>query len=95
MSGSLQDKIAIVTGGAQGLGEAICYRLAAEGCHLVVADLNEEKAKQTASNIQGRRAIAVKVDVSQEDQVAACEPAPWPGIFQNKAGSGGNEGNLE
>jgi sorbitol-6-phosphate 2-dehydrogenase len=71
MSGTLQDKIAIVTGGAQGLGEAICYRLAAEGCHVVVADMNEEKAQETAANIQEPRAIAVKVDVTQEDQVAA------------------------
>lgn len=71
MNGVLQDRIAIVTGGAQGLGEAICYRLAAEGCHVVVADLNEEKAKQTAANIQGRRSFAFKVDVTQEDQVEA------------------------
>ena len=39
----LQDRIALVTGGAQGLGQAICWRLAHEGCHVVVADLNEEK----------------------------------------------------
>jgi NAD(P)-dependent dehydrogenase (short-subunit alcohol dehydrogenase family) len=47
----LQDRIALVTGGAQGLGEAICHRLAKEGCHVVVADLNEEKAIQTAKSI--------------------------------------------
>jgi sorbitol-6-phosphate 2-dehydrogenase len=70
MSGNLEGRVAIVTGGAQGLGESICYRLAAEGCHVVVADMNEEKAQQTAANIQSPRAIPFKVDVTQEDQVA-------------------------
>ena len=68
---NLHGKVAVVTGGAQGLGEAICYRLAAEGCNVVVADLNEEKAVQTAANILTPRAIAQKVDVTQEDQVVA------------------------
>lgn len=67
----LQDQVAIVTGGAQGLGQAICWRLAQEGCHVVVADLNEEKAIQTASSITDRRTLAVKVDVTDETQVSA------------------------
>ena len=70
----LQDRIALVTGGAQGLGAAICTRLASEGCHIVVADVNEEKAIQTAqsiASIANRRAIAIKVDVSDETQVEA------------------------
>jgi sorbitol-6-phosphate 2-dehydrogenase len=74
MSGMLQDRIAIVTGGAQGLGQAICERLAQEGCQIVVADLNYEKAIQTAESIAAstdRRAIAVKVDVTDESQVEA------------------------
>jgi sorbitol-6-phosphate 2-dehydrogenase len=52
----LQDKIAIVTGGGQGLGQAICWRLAGEGCHVVVADLNEVTAVETAAAIADRRA---------------------------------------
>ncbi len=70
----LQDRIALVTGGAQGLGQAICERLAAEGCHVVVADLNEPKAAQTAEGIRastGRGALAIKVDVTDEAQVEA------------------------
>jgi len=70
----LQDRIALVTGGAQGLGQAICERLAAEGCHVVIADLNEAKAVQTAKAIRastGRSAIAIKVDVTDEAQVEA------------------------
>ena len=70
----LQDRIALVTGGAQGLGQAICLRLAQEGCLLVVADLNEAAAVETAASITrqtDRRAIAVKTDVTDESQVAA------------------------
>jgi sorbitol-6-phosphate 2-dehydrogenase len=70
----LQDQIAIVTGGAQGLGEAICHRLAREGAHVVVADLNLEGAERVAADIMAqtdRRAIAVQVDVTDEAQVAA------------------------
>jgi sorbitol-6-phosphate 2-dehydrogenase len=74
VDGILQDQIAIVTGGAQGLGEAICHRLAREGAHVVVADLNLEGAERVAAEIMaqtGRRAIAVQVDVTDEAQVAA------------------------
>lgn len=70
----LKDQIAIVTGGAQGLGEAICRRLAREGAHVVVADLNLEGAEGVAAEIMAqtdRRVIAVKADVTNEDQVAA------------------------
>jgi sorbitol-6-phosphate 2-dehydrogenase len=68
----LKDKIAVVTGGAQGLGEAICHRLASEGAHLVVADINGTKAQQVAAEIEektGQHAIAVTVDVTDEAQV--------------------------
>jgi len=67
----LQDRVALVTGGAQGLGQAICWRLAQEGCHVVVADLNEEKAIETASAIKDRRSMAIKVDVTDEAAVSA------------------------
>ena len=76
MSRVLEDKVALVTGGGQGLGEAISYRLAHEGCHVVVADLNEQAAVATAEAIvkneaeTGRRAIALKVDVTDEQQVS-------------------------
>jgi sorbitol-6-phosphate 2-dehydrogenase len=70
----LRDRIAIVTGGAQGLGEAICHRLAHEGAHVVVADVNLEGAERVAAEIAAAtdcRAIAVKADVANEAQVAA------------------------
>ena len=49
----LEGKIAIVTGGAQGLGAAICQRLAHEGAHVLVADLNLEGAEATAARPSG------------------------------------------
>lgn len=70
----LQDQIAIVTGGAQGLGEAICHRLAREGAYVVAADLNLEGAERVAADIMAqtdRRAVAVRVDVTEEAQVMA------------------------
>lgn len=70
----LQDRIALVTGGAQGLGAALCRRLAEEGAHVVVADLNGAKAKETAAEIAaatGRRTLALAVDVTKEEQVQA------------------------
>ncbi len=74
MPRTLEDKIVLVTGGAQGLGEAICHRLAVEGAHVVVADLNLEGAQQVADDIVARtdrRAVAVKVNVSVEADVEA------------------------
>ena len=74
MDKTLQDRVAIVTGGGQGLGQSICLRLANEGCHVAVADLNENTAQDTAELVAketGRRTLAVKVDVSDEAQVEA------------------------
>jgi sorbitol-6-phosphate 2-dehydrogenase len=70
----LAGRIAVVTGGAQGLGEAISYRLAHEGAHVVVADLNLEGAEIVAAAIMaqtGRRAIAAQLNVTAEEQVKA------------------------
>jgi len=67
----LEDKIALVTGGAQGLGQAICWRLAEEGCHVAVADLKLEGSQETAKAIKDRKAIAYQMDVTKEEQVAS------------------------
>ncbi len=65
----LKNQTAIITGGAQGLGEALARRLDAEGCKVVVADINLESAQKVAAGLSD--AIAVKVDVSDEQQVEA------------------------
>jgi sorbitol-6-phosphate 2-dehydrogenase len=59
---SLENKVAIITGGAQGLGEALAARLYEEGAKIVIADINLEQAQATASKFEG--ATAVRVDVT-------------------------------
>ena len=68
----LQDKICVLTGGAQGLGQALSRRMAEEGCHVVIADLKEDQLKRTAAEIAkstGRQALPVVCDVTQETDV--------------------------
>jgi sorbitol-6-phosphate 2-dehydrogenase len=74
MGGVFDGKFALVTGGAQGLGEAIALRLAQEGCQVVIGDLKIEQTEATAARISdatGCRVIAVRMDVSDEASVQA------------------------
>jgi 2-hydroxycyclohexanecarboxyl-CoA dehydrogenase len=68
--GKLDDKIAIVTGAGQGIGRGIATKLAAEGATVVVSDINEATAKQTAEAIGGG-AIGVRADVTSRESVEA------------------------
>jgi NAD(P)-dependent dehydrogenase (short-subunit alcohol dehydrogenase family) len=69
---SLSGKIAIVTGGASGIGRSSCELIAARGAAVAVADLNLALANEAADAITaaGGRAIAIEVDVRDEAQVA-------------------------
>jgi NAD(P)-dependent dehydrogenase (short-subunit alcohol dehydrogenase family) len=65
MAGRLQGKVALITGGASGIGRAAAELFAREGARVVAADINTAGAEKTAATI-GRQAIAVRLDVSQE-----------------------------
>lgn len=69
----LKDRVIMITGGAQGLGEGIAQRLADEGGAIVIADMNGAKAEAVAADLkrQGHRALAVTVDVAERAQVQA------------------------
>jgi len=72
MAKILNDLVAIVTGGGQGLGRAICLRLAKEGCHVVIADIQENGINETIKLIKqtnGKRAYGVITDITNEVQV--------------------------
>lgn len=93
MSGRLADKVAVVTGAGQGIGEAIAHRFAAEGAAVVIAELNEENGAWVAADIvqAGGRALAVATDVTRPDQIAAMVDQATaalgvPDILVNNAG---------
>ncbi len=66
----LQGKVAVVTGGARGIGRAIAERYADEGARVVVADLSEAECRGVAQQI-GRGAIGVGLDVTRQDSIDA------------------------
>jgi len=67
----LENKVAIITGGAQGIGRAYCLRFAEEGAAVAVIDLRADQAEAVAKEIQekGGRAIAIVVDITDEEGV--------------------------
>lgn len=69
--GAFDGRVAIVTGGAGGIGRAVCRRLARDGCAVVVVDVRAEPAELVAGELTaaGARAVALPADVAAEGQV--------------------------
>jgi NAD(P)-dependent dehydrogenase (short-subunit alcohol dehydrogenase family) len=68
---SVEDKVAIVTGGGRGIGKAIALTLAKAGADITLIARTREQLEQTASEVRqlGRKALAICMDVTNEDQV--------------------------
>lgn len=92
----LQGRVALVTGGASGIGAATAHRLADEGASVVVTDIHDGPGKDVVEAIHGRGGVAfyVHLDVTSEAQwetalAAAVKEYGGLDILVNNAGSGG------
>lgn len=90
---NVEGEVAVITGGASGIGRGTALALARAGCDIVLADIHERRLAVTRSEIEalGRRALAVQCDVSNDRDVeelarrTEAELGP-PGILMNNAG---------
>ncbi|MBK8667695.1 MAG: SDR family oxidoreductase, partial [Burkholderiales bacterium] len=91
----LRGKTAIVTGGASGIGRATAHKLAEEGAHVLIGDLDEQGAAAVAAEIRaaGGQADGLRLDVTDLDSIASFKAqvdqrAPQVDIVANVAGWG-------
>jgi 3-oxoacyl-[acyl-carrier protein] reductase len=87
----LQNKVAIVTGGASGFGAGIAYKFVSEGARVIIADIDLLKALHLAASL-GSAATALHADVSKAEDIAQLSVHPWLenglDILVNNAGLG-------
>lgn len=67
----MESRRAIIVGGAGGIGSAICRRLSSEGCRVVVADFNFERAQEVVGSLEGEGHEASHLDITSEQSVGA------------------------
>ena len=98
----VKDKVAVVTGGADGIGEAICRRMAFEGASVIIADIADEKAEKVERELKssGNKAIALHVDVTKSretDQMinVVLEKFGKVDILVNNAGGSHPQKNIQ
>ncbi|MEP7215127.1 MAG: SDR family oxidoreductase [Anaerolineaceae bacterium] len=94
----LDGKVAVITGGASGMGEATARLFVSEGARVVIGDLQREKGEAVAASI-GRECRFVATDVSSSEDVQGLVNAAVNGfgrldIMYNNAGIGGGEGSI-
>ena len=95
---NIKDKIILVTGGANGIGKALCERFYAEGAEkILVADIDFENAEKVAESVNGK---AFKLDVADEDNCKTVvtrilDECGKIDLICSNAGIGGAEGSLE
>jgi len=99
MAGRLQGRVAVVTGGASGIGEATVRLFASEGARVVIADVQDERGKRLEESLAGR-AVYQHTDVVEERDVAAMiaraiEAFGRLDVLFNNAGFGGAVGSIE
>jgi NAD(P)-dependent dehydrogenase (short-subunit alcohol dehydrogenase family) len=70
----LPDKVAIINGGATGMGRATALLFAEEGCHCVIADIKDAEGKKTAADAtkKGKEAIYINCDITDSKEIKAC-----------------------
>jgi len=96
--GRIEGKVAVITGGASGIGEATVRRFCEEGARVVIADIQEDKGKALAEEL-GQVARFARVDVTEEDQIAAAialavQDFGRLDVMYNNAGIVGTLGSL-
>jgi 3-oxoacyl-[acyl-carrier protein] reductase len=80
MTGVLDGRVAIVTGGGHGIGKTYCEGLAQNGAAVVIAEIDGDAAERTASELRGTgaRALAVQTDVADKASTRAPLRRPHP-----------------
>lgn len=102
MEGRVAEKVAIITGAADGIGRATAKLFAKEGARLVIADINDEKLNEVAAEIEKDKGIVCqsKTDVSNEEEIKgliklALDTYSQVDILCNNAGIGGDGGTID